>query len=199
MNIKELFQEANPSEVVHLVASKHNIRNFLKIFAIEKAFNTVLKTKTENDTADYCVLYVPCYNAYQKEADTDLFFTEKEELQSIYKHFDSPKRIMLISRVISEDLSLTEILNSEICPLSLTNFSKEELCADILWELIFYNQIITNREKSVKTLLNNIQETQPSVSKNLFPVSDDEIVKTINKNILVSYPYYKSMLKAIVK
>ena len=199
MNIKELFQNANKSEAVDILASKYKIRSFLKILSLEKTFTQIAKFNTENNISEYCYMYMPYYNAYSSEADTDSFFTKKSQLASVYNDFDSPQRVLLIGRVIPEELTLDEILNADICPLSLKNYSKEELCADILWELLFYNQTLTGRENAINNFINNTKQLNSTSKKSerQFHFVNEDAETNIAKNILASYPYYQSALKMI--
>lgn len=195
MKVFELFNQTN-SDVIYSFLKKEKTVKHISKETFQKRLENLLVATNEKSDETFVLVFAPYLCQGNPKTDRDIFLVKAEDVNKYMKNGCSPKQTLLFThRTDCKETSVSNIMNAEICPLSIETFQNYEICAEIFFELaVELEDIADYTTEQAFAFIEQIKQ-QFGIGKTRCPktrVQTVDVDNAIEQNVIFSYPYYVS-------
>ena len=204
MKVRELLAQCDTNKTYHFIKENKGIYGFSKT-DFKKKIENLLANK-EEATQEFVLIYTPHIAVGSTATDRDLFLVQPQEVNNLIISQKKATDIMMCcSRCECDMTSISNVLNADICPLSLKSFYDYEICAEVFFALAITPQEVIEYNNSTTAHL--IQHAKDVITHENVPSKikiserakrlcrDTEV--SLAQNTLIYYPYYVSVASMV--
>ena len=204
MKVRELLAQCDANKIYHFIKENKDIYGFSKT-EFKKKMKALL-ANVDEPTQEFVLIYTPHIAVGGTASDRDLFLVHPSEVNDLIISKKKALDIMMCcSRCECDMTSVSNVLNAEICPLSLKSFYDYEICAETFFALAISPQEVAEYNTCATAHL--IQHARDVITHENVPskvkISERtknlcrDIDASLAQNTLIYYPYYVSVASMV--